>query len=116
MSILVLQNVELAENSNLTTGEVLIKAMVEDIQKKRNSDYIILDAGEKHILLKMTDTLAILPGDTLIIRGKLKMPPSPRNPGQFDYGAYLRSQNISAVVDREFSILEIIEGNTGLQR
>ncbi len=116
MSILVLQNVELAGNSNLTTGEVLIKAKVEDIQKKRNSDYIILDAGEKHILLQMTDTLAILPGDTLIIRGKLKMPPSPRNPGQFDYGAYLRSQNISAVVDREFSILEIIEGNTGLQR
>ena len=40
----------------------------------------------------MTDMLNILPGDTLIIWGKLKMSQSPRNPGEIDYGGYLQSQ------------------------
>jgi len=53
-------------------------------RKKRNSDYIILDAGIKRVLLQMTDMLSILPGDTLIIWGKLKMPQSPKNTGEVD--------------------------------
>ena len=46
MPILVLQTGDSQNNSALSTGEVLIEAKVEDIQKKRNSDYIILDAGK----------------------------------------------------------------------
>ena len=116
MPILVLQTGDSQNNSALPTGEVLIEAKVEDIQKKRNSDYIILDAGKKRVLLQMTDTLSILPGDTLIIRGKLKMPQSPRNPGEFDYGGYLQSQGIQAIFHRDFSIMEIIEGRSSVNR
>ena len=116
MPILVLQTGDTQNNSALPTGEVLIEAQVEDIQKKRNSDYIILDAGKKRVLLQMTDTISILPGDTLIIRGKLKMPQSPRNPGEFDYGGYLQSQGIQAIFHRDFSIMEIIEGRSSVNR
>ena len=116
MPILVFQTGDSQNNSALPTTEVLIEAQVEDIQKKRNSDYIILDAGKKRVLLQMTDTLSILPGDTLIIRGKLKMPQSPRNPGEFDYGGYLQSQGIQAIFHRDFSIMEIIEGRSSINR
>ena len=116
MPFLVIQSGNSQNILELPSDEVIVHAKIIDIQKKRDSDHIILDAGNKRVLLQMTDTLSILLGDTLIIRGKLIMPPSPKNPGQFDYAAYLRSQNISAVIDREFTILKIIEGDGGLQR
>ena len=116
MPFLVIQSGNSQNILELPSDEVIVHAKIIDIQKKRDSDHIILDIGEKRLLLKLTDTLQVFPGDILIIQGKLEMPPSPRNPGQFDYAAYLRSQNISAVIDREFTILKIIEGDGGLQR
>ncbi len=116
MSILVLQNGDSQNFSDLPSGEVLIQAKVIDIQKKRNSDYVILDAEDKRILLRLTDTLSILPGDTLIIMGKLQTPDPPRNPGQFDYGGYLQSQGIQALLQRDYLIIEIIEGGSSVNR
>ena len=116
MPILAMQAGDSQNNSAHPTGEVLIESKVEDIQKKRNSDYIILDAGIKRVLLQMTDMLNILPGDTLIIWGKLKMSQSPRNPGEIDYGGYLQSQGIQAIFHRDFSIMEIIEDRSSVNR
>ena len=85
-------------------------------RKKRTSDYVILEAGIKRVLLQMTDTLNILPGDTLIIWGELKMPQSPRNTGEVDYGGFLDSQGIQASFHRDFSIMEIIYGRSNVNR
>ena len=89
MPILVMETGNSQNIPELPSGEIVLRAAVVDIQKKRNSEHIILDAEERRILLKTTDTLNISPNDTLVIRGKLKNPDPPRNPGQFDYGAYL---------------------------
>ncbi len=114
--ILVLQVWNSKNIPELPSGEVLIQAKVTDIQKKRNSDYVILEVGDKSILLQLTDTLSILPGDTLIIRGKLQTSDSPRNPGQFDYGGYLQSQGIQALLQRDYYIIEIIKGRSSVNR
>jgi competence protein ComEC len=37
-------------------------------------------------------------GDRLRLRGRLRAPPRPRNPADFDYGAYLRRQGIYATM------------------
>ncbi|MBC8256972.1 MAG: DNA internalization-related competence protein ComEC/Rec2 [Candidatus Marinimicrobia bacterium] len=116
MPLIVLQSGNLHSYSELPSGEITVKAKITDIQKKQNSEYVILDVGEKHILLQLTDTLSILPGDTLIIMGKLQTPDPPRNPGQFDYGGYLQSQGIQALLKRDYLIIEIIEGGSSVNR
>ncbi|HJM83694.1 MAG TPA: DNA internalization-related competence protein ComEC/Rec2 [Candidatus Marinimicrobia bacterium] len=116
MPILVLQTGNSHNISDFPSGEVLIQATVSDIQKKRNSDYIILDAGDKRVLLQTSDSLNILPADTIILRGELKMPQPPRNHGEFNYGSYLRSQGIQAVIHRNFSVIAIIEGEPSVKR
>lgn len=38
-------------------------------------------------------------GDTVVIFGKLKRPPSATNPGQFDYAKYLRRKRVYTLID-----------------
>ena len=47
------------------------------------------------------DHESFYPGDVLVIYGKLKMPSSAGNPGEFDYSEYLRKQGILYVVSCE---------------
>ncbi|MFQ5707628.1 MAG: DNA internalization-related competence protein ComEC/Rec2 [bacterium] len=45
------------------------------------------------------DTTSIQYGDEVLIRGLLRLPRDRRNPGEFDYRAYLQSQGVFAVIN-----------------
>ena len=59
--------------------------------------------------------LDTLPGDRILIRGQLRAPEPPGNPGDFDYPEFLRSRGIDRIVRCEHpDSLQLAERPTGL--
>ncbi|MFQ6610337.1 MAG: DNA internalization-related competence protein ComEC/Rec2 [Fidelibacterota bacterium] len=56
-----------------------------------------------------------LPGDSLVLSGILIRPDPPRNPGQFDYGNYLRHKGISFILTKG-EILRKRDGQWSISR
>lgn len=54
--------------------------------------------GEHQASKTDKERLELLPGDLLLLQGKLSKPPGKRNPGGFDYGLYLKSQSIDGLL------------------
>ncbi len=53
-------------------------------------------------------------GDRILIGGTVRPPPAPRNPGEFDYRAYLATRGIHAVLyQSRFSRLRIVDKKEG---
>lgn len=52
------------------------------------------DEHRQHFQVSCNFPLQANPGDRVIIRGTLKLPAGPGNPGEFDYPRYLRNQHI----------------------
>ncbi|NQU68440.1 MAG: DNA internalization-related competence protein ComEC/Rec2 [Candidatus Marinimicrobia bacterium] len=61
------------------------------------------------------DNSKVLPGDTLHVNGNLVIPDPPRNPGQFDYGKYLKQKGISYILTKG-KIEQIVEGEWSINR
>lgn len=57
------------------------------------------NAGQRiRATLVRHDTAALLPGDVLLVNGRVDVPRNSGNPCEFDYAAYLRRQGISGVL------------------
>lgn len=58
--------------------------------------------GKRNVTVRafLRDTLPakVMPGDRILFYGRIRSPQAPRNPGEFDYGNYLRHQGISGTV------------------
>jgi len=82
--------------SSMISGSDQFKKLIVDslYLKKQSSDRYITVSGK--VLFTLDGDLAapVLPGDSIIIRSKLRKPDSPGTPGVFDYSHYLASQNI----------------------
>lgn len=86
---------ELPEKTNITMeGRVVSRPLVND----RGTRFVLHtnynDARLKHIQVISPTALEVQTGDRLRIKGKLKAPSSPGNPGAFDYPRYLSYQEI----------------------
>ena len=54
-------------------------------------------------------------GDTIVISGRLKEPSRPRNPGQFDYAGYLKTERIHTLIEvRSDQDITPLEGKSPL--
>ncbi len=60
----------------------------------------------------------VFQGDRILLHGSLRVPPAPRNPADFDYGAYLRRRGIhSTLYVSDAADIRILQRRTGtLQR
>ena len=58
--------------------------------------------------------LDLVPGDVLLLQGKLSQPAGKRNPGGFDYGLYLKSQSIDGLLTVKPDNLERVGQETTL--
>ena len=91
---------------NLTTKELVTTAeknnRLEDAKGIRATLYYQADANatdENEALATATDQqLNLVPGDVLLLQGKLSKPAGKRNPGGFDYGLYLKSRSIDGLL------------------
>ena len=103
--------VELPEKSDITLeGRVVGQPLVNE----RGTRFVLhtsyKDTRLKHIQVISHNRLDIQTGDWLRIKGKLKAPSSPGNPGAFDYPRYLSYQEIYYLLTpKEGDIPEIIE-------
>ena len=74
-------------------------------------------AGHHNILVFVKDkhekAAAWKPGETATVRGLLQPFPFARNPGDFDYGAYLRLQGVSGVVQSADSLVQVVPAAGG---
>ncbi|MFQ5585021.1 MAG: ComEC/Rec2 family competence protein, partial [Calditrichia bacterium] len=91
-----------------------VKAIAELEKIKRDSLSVNL-SGKLQIYFPYQFSSTIAPGDTLAIyNARLAQLPEPRNPGQFDYGEYLKWRGITAVCEvSDASHMTIKPGNTG---
>jgi competence protein ComEC len=103
---------ELPEQANITMeGRVVGRPLVNE----RGTRFVLhtnyKDTRLKHIQVISPTGLDIQTGDRLRIRGKLKAPLSPGNPGAFNYPRYLSYQEIYYLLSlKEGYIPENIEG------
>lgn len=89
--------------------EILLFGKISDAVERRGSRYrfpfqaqrVKIDTGwatTRGIVLVSTDSLDDVEiGETLLLRGFLRLADASRNPGAFDYHAYLQAQDISAL-------------------
>lgn len=109
-------------------GEIIdIRACVESVQdmgryyrlivksKAFNHEGVEYKINEK-ILINISGKAAFNPqglaGKDIELRGKVSLPSGQRNPGLFDYRLYLKTRNISNIINASFSHLKILgKGN-----
>jgi competence protein ComEC len=77
---------------------VRLEGTVRGFAQGEGSLVFDLDAGiESWRIMAADPGFPILPGQRLAVSGRRKEPDPPTNPGQFDYGAYLRSLELAGV-------------------
>jgi len=69
-----------------------------------------------NLLARFDREFKLLPGDTLTLEGIFTLPDQARNPGAFDYRAYLRRQGIVLVTDGKATLLDQKAGSWSLNR
>lgn len=57
--------------------------------------YVIDSEDYGRVIMKTSEELLMCPGDKVMFSGNLKKPKEPTNPGEFDYGNFLKNQGIS---------------------
>jgi len=91
-----------------SSNEVLLAGTVDDFSERRNQRYrfalradnVKIDsnwmATQGRVLVSGDSLAKIRVGEKLLLRGYLRLPDASRNPGAFDYRAYLQAQDITA--------------------
>jgi competence protein ComEC len=92
-----------------SSAEVLLAGTVDDFPERRKARYrfvlraenikndSIWTATQGRVLVSGDSLSAVGVGDKLLLRGYLRLPDASRNPGAFDYRAYLQAQDITAI-------------------
>jgi len=92
-----------------SSNEVFLAGTVDDFPERRKERYRFACRAEKikmdsnwtatrgRVLISGDSLSEIRVGDKLLLRGYLRLPDASRNPGAFDYRAYLQAQDITAV-------------------
>lgn len=91
-----------------SANEVLLAGTVDDFPERRNARYRFAFRAEKlkinsnwvatqgRVLVSGDSLKDIRIGEKLLLSGFLRLPDASRNPGAFDYRAYLQAQDITA--------------------
>jgi len=91
-----------------SSNEVLLAGTVDDFPERRKERYRFAFRAEKirinsnwsstpgRVLVSGDSLAETRVGDKLLLRGYLRVPDASRNPGAFDYRAYLQAQDITA--------------------
>jgi len=91
-----------------SSNEILLAGTVDDFPERRNERYRFAFRAENikinsnwiatqgRVLVSGDSLEKIRVGEKLLLRGFLRLPEASRNPGAFDYRAYLQAQDITA--------------------
>ncbi len=69
-----------------------------------------------NLLARFDKSLVVLPGDTLTLEGIITLPDPARNPGAFNYRAYLKRQGIALITDGKAVLVKQKPGGWSLNR
>ncbi|MCX7877203.1 MAG: DNA internalization-related competence protein ComEC/Rec2 [Ignavibacteria bacterium] len=85
----------ISEMPEIKNDKVRLLIKVDSASRKPASGYVLATVYKNKYGDKSADNLRF--GDVISLNGKLEKLPGKRNPGEFDYGHYLRMHNIDAV-------------------
>ena len=83
-------------------GGFLLEGKVDGFPVRQRQTAFTLETARGRFRVKISRPGSEpLPGQRVRCRARLHPPAPPTNPGQFDYGGYLRSQNLAGVLEAE---------------